>query len=84
MIYDKEEFKSLVTMFVGRMKTGDYTGEDIRLAMQKKGIFPHHHNAWGGAINMCIKELMLIPTHRYRPMADPRSHARSTRIYRKI
>jgi len=84
MIYEKGAFISLVTIFVGRLKAGEYTGEDIRIAMQRKGFYPKHHNAWGGAINMCIKELMLIPTARYRPMADPRSHSRSTRIYRRL
>jgi hypothetical protein len=57
------------------------TGEDIRAALTELGIEPNHPNAWGGLINNLIKKKVLIPTSQYKPMEDPRSHARSTRVY---
>jgi hypothetical protein len=57
------------------------TGEDIRATLTELGLEPNHPNAWGSLINTLIKKKVLIPTSQYRPMRDPRSHARSTRIY---
>lgn len=57
------------------------TGEDIRAAFAELGIEPNHPNAWGALVNSLIKKKILIPTSQYKPMKDPRSHARSTRVY---
>lgn len=60
------------------------TGEDIRLQLVNGGLEPpHHHNAWGALINWCVKAEVLEWTGRIRNMRTRRSHARSTKVYRK-
>jgi hypothetical protein len=70
----------LSTILKGR--EGEFlTGEDIRATLTELGIEPNHPNAWGALVNSLIKKKVLIPTSQYKPMKDPRSHARSTRVY---
>ena len=57
------------------------TGEDVRATLTELGLKPNHPNAWGALINGLVKKKVLLPTDVYRPMKDPRSHARSTRVY---
>ena len=78
---ENSSFVDMVAIQVGRLRAGEYTGEDIRIRLTRLGLKPKHHNAWGRAIALCITEKLLTPTAKYRPMADPRSHARSTRVY---
>lgn len=60
------------------------TGEDIRLELTHAGLPPpHHHNAWGGMINACVRQGVLEWTQRLGQMRVPRSHARSTKVYKK-
>jgi hypothetical protein len=58
------------------------TGEDVRSTLMEFGLEPNHPNAWGALINGLIKKKVLIRTNSYRSMKDPRSHARSTRVYK--
>ena len=60
------------------------TGEDIRLLLEAEGIVPDHHNAWGGLINGCVREGMLEWTGALAQMATQRSHARATKVYRRV
>lgn len=60
---------------------GEWTGEDIRLALLRAGIIPHHHNAWGAVISKAVKRGMLVPTGRWVGMKTTRSHARRTPVY---
>lgn len=63
---------------------GLYTGEDIRVYIEKLGIYPHHHNAWGAFINHAVRSKILYRTGQYRQMREPKSHARATPVYRKF
>jgi hypothetical protein len=60
----------------------EVTGEDVRAILTEIGMTPEHPNAWGALINWMVKRNVLIPTHRYTSMKDPRSHARKTQIYK--
>jgi hypothetical protein len=62
---------------------GDYTGEDLRVALTVKGIVPHHHNAWGAMCAHLVKRGVLVPTARYVTMQTPRSHACKRQVYEK-
>jgi hypothetical protein len=67
---------------MSKEQAGDlFTGEDIRATLTEFGLEPNHPNAWGALINGLIIKKVLIPTLLYRPMKDPRSHARKTRVY---
>ena len=57
--------------------------EDIRLVLQRDGLNPHHHNAWGAMIKRCIALKLLKPTGKRRPMKTRKSHGRPTDVYRR-
>jgi len=60
----------------------ELTGEDIRHAIEVRGVRPHHHNAWGALIMAAVRKELIQKTGRLVKMKDPRSHARQTPIYR--
>jgi hypothetical protein len=60
------------------------TGEDIRVLLSNCGFrSPHHHNAWGAMIMVCVKHNWLLATGETRHMKTERSHARDTKVYRR-
>lgn len=60
------------------------TGEDIRLRLLNAGFPPpHHHNAWGSLVGTLEKHGWLRWTGEIRSMRTRRSHARSTKVYRR-
>jgi hypothetical protein len=58
------------------------TGEGFRKLVERRGIKPHHHNAWGALINVAVKRGMLVATGEMAHMKGHKSHARRTPIYR--
>jgi len=60
----------------------EWTGEDIRLAIEEQIGKPHHHNAWGALISSAIRDKLIIPTGKYVAMRTVKSHARKTPVYR--
>lgn len=77
------DFNMLARRFLRTLKPGRrYTGEEIRRLCTKKGIKPHHHNAWGALIRWGVEKAILIETGEYEQMRDVKSHARRTPIYR--
>ena len=67
-----------------RLPSGEYTGEDVRLALTKKGLpDPTHPNAWGGVIRGGQTRGVLVPTGKYRPVISERSHGRKIAVYVK-
>jgi hypothetical protein len=67
-----------------RGMSGDFTGEDIRLACESVGATPKHHNAWGGFIMSLVRGHVIEPTGEYRAMRAKGSHARKTQVYRHV
>jgi hypothetical protein len=67
----------------GQLPVGEYTGEDIRLSVERLVGPPHHHNAWGAVIRTLLKKRYLKPTGRYTSMRTKKSHARRTPVYWK-
>ena len=68
-----------------KLPTGyQMTGEDLRLLCQKQSVTPHHHNAWGAFIARLVRTDCIVPTGEYRPMQSRGSHARETKVYRKV
>ena len=59
------------------------TGEDIRLELERQGLRPHHHNAWGSMVRRCMQLGLLKKTGKRRAMKTPKSHARPTDVYRR-
>lgn len=65
------------------LKSGELmTGEDIRVAIVDDVGEPHHHNAWGAMIKNAMKQRLVVPTGKWRPMKLKQSHARVSPIYR--
>ena len=60
-----------------------FTGEDIRFHCEQTVGYPKHPNAWGALTNALIKRGIIQGTGFFKPMLDPRSHARITPIYKK-
>ena len=78
------DFAEKVRRYVlGLPRDAEFTGEDIRLAMEAAGEHPHHHNAWGGITSRMVTSGLLVKTGEWRKMRGPRSNARSTPVYRR-
>ncbi len=67
-----------------RTMQGEFTGECIRLCCEAQGIVPPHHNAWGAIVREALREKLIVPTGEWRPMSGAKSHARITRVYRRV
>lgn len=80
------EWKARYKKAVAKLPLGEYTGEDVRLAVRKKIGEPSNPNAWGGAFNGMVRGAMpmFVGTKVYRAMTSDRSHARATRVYKKV
>lgn len=59
------------------------SGEDIREIVEREGITPHHHNAWGAFISLLCRYEIIAKTGLYTKMKRVGSHARSTAVYKK-
>lgn len=66
-----------------QLPKGEYTGEDIRLAITETAGEPSHPNAWGALVNRLVKSEVITATGEYRSMKTAKSHARKTPVYRK-
>jgi hypothetical protein len=75
------DFIAAGLLFISRLQ-GEYTGEEIRLAMQEQAIVPPTPNAMGALIKTAAKRGLIVPTGTYRQMETERSHARETRVWR--
>jgi len=58
-------------------------GEDIRKECLKRGIVPHHPNAWGGAISAVVRS-GLLDYQGHRAPRDPSSHASRKPYYARV
>ena len=75
------DFMAEALQAVLKLPRGVYTGEDIRLELERQEIVPHHHNAWGALIRQCVASGALRFSGRYEAMKTRRSHARRTPVY---
>jgi len=69
--------------FISRQNLS-FTGEDIRFYCEQAVGPPKHPNAWGALVNALLKRGAIQPTHQFRPMRDPNSHARITPVYNRL
>lgn len=67
---------------LARLQSGEATGEDIKIALREEIEPPEHHNAWGALIRTALHQKLLTPTGRFTRCRLPKSHARTTPIYR--
>jgi len=58
-----------------------FTGEDLRLQIERKIGNPHHPNAWGALIMKAVRRGVIINTGKYVPMKTPRSHGCKKPVY---
>lgn len=80
---ERVEWREAARDVVRRLPPGAFLiGEDVRETVLSEIDPPHSPKVWGSLINYGIKEGILVPTERSRPMRDPRSHARGSRVYR--
>lgn len=70
-------------IFIARMDTDTFTGEDIRLALRYIPQ-PTHPNAWGALINTLVKRKIIVPTGEYQQPKDRTSHARAIQVYKAL
>lgn len=59
------------------------SGEDIREIVEREGITPHHHNAWGAFIRLLCVYQIVEKTGLYTQMKRVGSHARVNAVYKK-
>lgn len=81
---NNQNFMSHGLIALSKLKTGEYTGEDIRIILTKIGLRPNHPNAWGALVMSAIKFGILINTGKVTKMKTKTSHARKTSIYKLI
>jgi len=70
---------------VSLLRGWEGTAEALRFHLVRTGLEPpHHHNAWGGLINSCMKSGILRPCDppRYVSMTGVKSHARKSQVLR--
>lgn len=67
----------LVPRFIGTT----ISGEGVRLLCQAQHIEPHHHNAWGSAVNCLRRRGVLVPTGRWVSSMTVTSHATAIPMY---
>ncbi len=77
-----EKFRADVVAVVKAM-SGEFIAEDIRLECERRGIRPHHNNAWGAVASWLVKHGHIERTGGYRKMQAKGSHARESRVYRR-
>jgi hypothetical protein len=81
--YNAGDFTARVRGYVVRLPFDcELTGEDIRRGCEAHGILPHHSNAWGAAINSCVRAGLIVRTGRTTTMKRKTSNARRNPIYR--
>lgn len=68
---------------IAALPSGEYRGEQVRLACTLRGIEPHHPNAWGALILAAQKRGLLRPTGRFVSAASKKSHASVQQVYEK-
>lgn len=73
--------ESVGDLVLSKLLGKNVTGEEIRLLCLKRGIRPHHHNAWGGIVNALVRRGVLVRLNGMKSMVDPTSHARKTFCY---
>ena len=62
----------------------ELTGEKLRLTLLENGLAePRHSGAWGALTGTLARRGMLVPTGKWEPMREKRSHGRLTRTYVK-
>jgi len=75
-------WKEQVREFVKSLPVMKLRAEEIRLMCIKRGLVPHHHNAWGGMTTSLVKDGYLEPIPDcYEAMQAKGSHARKTQVY---
>jgi len=79
------DFTAQVWAVIRAMPIGTlFTGEDLRHQCEALGIYPHHHNAWGGVMARFDCSPLIKKTGRRIKMQDVKSHARKTDEYIRI
>ena len=76
----KISFREAVHKALKRIN-GEYTGEELRMRLVKKGIKPKHVNAWGGVFSGLIGTT-LIPTGEFRTAKAKESRSKALMVYR--
>jgi hypothetical protein len=71
----------LALLSTGVLHGRTMTGEELRLFCLRRGVAPHHSNAWGAIVHHLVRKGFLEPTGEYRQMCVETSHARRTRVY---
>lgn len=62
----------------------EFTGEDVRAAwLSGGGEHPHHHNAYGAAVNIAARRELIVSTNRFRTARSPATHGHPVRIWRR-
>ena len=79
-----KDFSTLAYNVVMRIPRGWVgTGEDIREIVEREGITPHHHNAWGAFTSLLCRYKIIEKTGLYTQMKRIGSHARVNAVYKK-
>jgi len=82
--HNPDWLEECLRVFSFQYPTDPFTGEEIRFVMEQNGLYPTSPNAWGCLTRQLLKLKLIERTGQYRPMKDPRSHARMTAVYRKV
>lgn len=69
---------------IRELPAGRYTGEDFRIALEERGVKPHHPNAWGALTSIAARRKIIEATTSMRAMRSKKSHARLTRVWLKL
>ena len=80
----REQFMRKALAAVRALPPGQYTGEQIRLSLESRGLSPHHHNAWGALTMSAVRAGILVDTGLVEHMQERKSHGRKTAVYEKV
>jgi hypothetical protein len=80
----REGFTAAVSKVLDTMVGRRVKGENIRDECIRRGVEPHHHNAWGGVINGFVKQGRLRFTGEFTPAASVKTRAHPVKIYEVV
>lgn len=80
----REQFSEAVGRVVDTMVGRTIRGEHIRAECMRRGVEPHHPNAWGGVVQGLVKSGRLRWTGRYEQAKAKKTHAHSYKVYEVV
>lgn len=76
VLRNADDFREDVQVLIAELaRKGEFTSTELRILADRRGIAPHHPNAWGAAFSAASKSKTIRPTGEYRKSPIPTCHS---------